>query len=267
MAVIRRWWLPIALLLSLGINLGVVAMLVLQRDRDPLPDEVPVEVPVSAAPEPAFDRPLDPETATPAEQSTPSADKPVAPRQDRPNVPPRRDLQPRSAPEREPKPESMAAPEPEEDPAPPRPGPGAERALGRQDPPIRRFETLARNLGLDEVEARRFAALQRRHFEGSRETRRRLEAARRELAQEFLGGQAERPRVDRLRAEVERLQAELDQTLVALLLESQEILTPEQQRRFAFFVLQRLRNAGPGRESEARGPLRRPLQRRRAAPP
>lgn len=183
---IRRWWLPLALLLSLGVNLGVVAMLALRRDGPPPP-----------------------EGPGPSERGAP----------------------------------------------PPR---------GETEEPGRRFEALARSLRLDSNQAERFVALQRRHFEGSRETRRRLETARRELAQEFLTGRADRRRVEGLLREVEAAQAELDQTLADLMLEAQEFLTPEQQRRFAFFVLQRLRNAG--QPPPAGGPLRRLLERRRGGP-
>lgn len=181
---IRRWWLPLALLLSLGVNLGVVAMLALRRDGAPPPE----------------------------------------------------------------------GPGPIERGAPPR------RGEGEMEEPGRRFDALARTLRLDDNQAERFVALQRRHFEGSRETRQRLEAARRDLAQEFLTGRADRLRVEALLRQVEAAQAELDQTLADLMLEAQEFLTPEQQRRFAFFVLQRLRNSG--QPPPAGGPLRRLLERR-----
>jgi Spy/CpxP family protein refolding chaperone len=190
----RRWWLPLALLLSLGVNVGVVAMLALRGEPRP-----------GAAPR------------------APLAAEPLA-----------------------------------------LPGPptGPEGPAGREAPG-RRFEELAAQLGLDADARRRFVQLQSRHFEASREARRRLETARRELAKEFLSGRADRARVEELLRAVQTEQASLDRTLGDLLLEAQEILTPEQQRRFAFFVLQRLRAAGAaGPPPPRRGPLRRLMGQR-----
>jgi hypothetical protein len=69
--------------------------------------------------------------------------------------------------------------------------------------------------------------------------------------------------VEELLRAVQTEQASLDRTLGDLLLEAQEILTPEQQRRFAFFVLQRLRAAGAaGPPPPRRGPLRRLMGQR-----
>ena len=232
----RRWWLPLALLLSLGVNLGVVAVLALRR-----------EPPVALEP---FDgraaEDVLPEIAEPEEPAAPPVDVAPSPEPappDQPSQEPRARIPPRA--------------EPEADrPRPPVLGP---RDLPRDQGPGLRFEALARSLRLDAVQTERFLELQRRHFESSRLIRQRLEMARRELARELMTGAADRGRVDDLLREIDSSQSELDRRLSEMMLEAQEFLTPEQQRRFAFFVVQRLR---PGPQGPPRGPVRRFLDRR-----
>jgi Spy/CpxP family protein refolding chaperone len=214
---IRRWWLPIALLLSLGINLGVVAMLVLRPNPPaPLPVVEALEPEAEPIPEPVAPEPPAPEPPSSA-------------------PPPRREL---------------ARPGP---PPPPQSPPLGDPAPGP------RFDAIARNLRLDADQTQRFIQLQRRHFERARSTRQRLEAARRELGRELLSATTDRRRVDPLLREIESAQSELDRQLSEMMLESQEFLTPEQQKRFAFFVLERLRQQ---KQPPARGPMRRMGERR-----
>jgi Spy/CpxP family protein refolding chaperone len=152
-------------------------------------------------------------------------------------------------------------PEPERERLPP---PEHEAPAGEERAP--RFDRVADELQLRADQRLAFLELQRRHFEQVRRTRVALEGVRARLAQEFLSGSADRARVEGLLAEAKGHQNELDSLLARMLLESQQILTPEQQRRFSFLVLQRLRAEGPGRLGPRGGgesPLRRrPLMRR-----
>ena len=109
-----------------------------------------------------------------------------------------------------------------------------------------RFDRVADELRLQPEQRRPFLELQRRHFEQVRAHRAQLEEVRGRLAQAFLSGDADRSKVEGLLEESNRRQNELDALLAQMLLESQKILTPEQQRRFAFLVLQRARGGGPG---------------------
>jgi Spy/CpxP family protein refolding chaperone len=183
---------------------------------------------------------------------------------------PGRAPEPRREPAREPVTERQPAPiepEPEPEPEPERerlPPPEHEAPAGEERAP--RFDRVADELQLRADQRLAFLELQRRHFEQVRRTRAALEGVRARLAQEFLSGSADRARVEGLLAEAKGHQNELDSLLARMLLESQQILTPEQQRRFSFLVLQRLRAEGPGRLGPRGGgeaPLRRrPLMRR-----
>lgn len=241
-----RWALWIALLLSVGVNLGVLIALRRPPQGPPPPAPAPQEVPTAAREPEAAPAPRA-EPVEPAAEPAPA--RPPEPRRELGRGPvAERHLAPI-----EPEPERERLPPPEhEAPA------GAERAP--------RFDRVADELQLRADQRPAFFELQRRHFEQVRQTRAALEGVRARLAQEFLSGSADRGRVETLLAEAKGHQNELDNLLARMLLESQQILTPEQQRRFSFLVLQRLRAEGPGRMGPRGGgeaPLRRrPLMRR-----
>jgi hypothetical protein len=177
----RRWWLAIALLLSLGVNLGIVSIVLLQRLR----------------------------------QQPPLA----------------RDL------------------------------PGVGRGI----------ERLADHLHLEGEHRRRFIELQRRFFFETREQRGRLAELRRRLREELTSPRPDRQRLDETLGAVNRATAELDRSLVSLVLETREILSRPQQREY-FRFLARLRMGEPpvgGRRPgrRERRPFRAPPEQRPEPPP
>jgi Spy/CpxP family protein refolding chaperone len=172
---VKRWWLWIVLLLSLGVNVGILTTLAvdhLRRDDAPLPA---------------------------------SAGGPL------------------------------------------RPGP--------------RFQNLADRLGLEGERRERFLAIQQRAFERMRAERQRLMGARLALRRELVSGSSDRARIDTLLAEVTAAQAALERALIDSLLETREVLDPEQQRMYLRFVEERLR-PGEGAARERRPMRERPRRQR-----
>jgi hypothetical protein len=251
-----RWALWIALLLSVGINVGI--LIAVRRPVPPLPPPVSPGASTVTSPAPR----------TPAESSVPRAVSdevlpPVSPgsgerrdeaRDDAPRDPA---PQPRQGGGSGDHPPPLQPAQPPDDVRVPQPG-------DRGDDPPPRFDRVADELGLDARQRRPFFELQRRHFESVRRGRAALDDVKAQVARELLSGRADRTRVDALLVEHARRQNELDGLLARLLLESQEILTPEQQRRFAFLVLQRMRRPGPEGRGDGRGALGR--EPRRLAP-
>ncbi len=129
---------------------------------------------------------------------------------------------------------------------------------GRPGP---RFQNLADRLGLEGERRERFLEIQRRAFESMREERQRLIGARLELRRELVSGSSDRPRIDARLAEVTAAQAALERALIDSLLETREVLDPEQQRMYLRFVEERLRSSDvPPRD---RRPLRERQRRQR----
>lgn len=268
----KRSWVWVALLLSLGINCGILATLLMQRWRQPA--EAPpaaLSAVESAAPEPArtSDQPVPPEpaaaVATPAAAvATPApaarTTKAVAPRREPPL--------PEPAP-----PASTKLPEPEPAPMPPAPAePTAGDAFEPEapevadqaapdlaEPPGRgpRFEILADKLGLEGESRDRFVTLQRQAFEAMRRQRQRMIAARAALRLELIAAEPDRARMQAMVAESTAAQQELERILVNSLVESRALLDTKQQRLYMRFVEERLRPA-----ATQVGPQRRPLRDR-----
>jgi len=132
---------------------------------------------------------------------------------------------------------------------------------------------LADRLGLEGEKRERFLEIQRQFVAGTREQRRRMAELHRELRQELLAPQPDRRRVQAVLQEIGRTYAELEGAVARDVLDSREVLDPEQERIFLEFV-RRLRAAAQVAPGGGQRPLnwreRRPLLRRwreRGLPP
>lgn len=167
----KRWWLVIALLLSLGVNAGILATLVLSG-RDGRAAGTGRE---GAGPEPA--RP--PAAFPDAGPAGPAAAPPPLP--------------------------ELAE---------------------------RRLERLAAELGLAGPERERFLELQRRMLvDGARLARERF-VLQAELRRELLADEPDRARIDELIGEIAAVFTRLEQSTASAILDTRELLGPEQERRY-----------------------------------
>jgi Spy/CpxP family protein refolding chaperone len=171
---VKRWWIVIALLLSVGVNAGILAALATRR---------------------------------------------------------------MTRPERQP-------PPPREEPAPL----GPEQEGG--GPP--RASRLADRLGLEGEPRRRFLALQQQFFEQTVRIRLHMAETQREVRRELMSPEPDRQKIDALLQDSARDFLRLEQALAKNVVESREILDPEQEREFLRVVASLRPQAGgfgprPGR--------------------
>ncbi len=178
----RRFWLGIALLLSLGVNAGVLATIGIQHLRGAQP-AAPVEPPAGGGPGPSF-------------------------------------------------------------------------------------QNLANRLRLEGEPRERFIAVQRRFFDTARTERQRLGRLRQELRAELVAGRSDRARAEAISRDLAETTGRLEQALVANILDSKEILTPDQQRQFLRLVAARMAQQIRMQRPAPRPFLRRPWRGEgEAAPP
>ena len=130
------------------------------------------------------------------------------------------------------------------------------RPEGRPD--MSRF---ADHLRLRGEERERFIEIQRRLFETAREQRRELEFVRAELRSEFGASEPDQERIDELLRRSSEVYETLDRAFVASILDSREILTPEQQERY-FHILTRMREGAMRFGPRGGPPAHRPRNRR-----
>lgn len=273
----RRWWVTLALLLSLGINLGLLAAVAAGRwaDRREAAEEPPPpalggddrEIVASLGGEPAVEVPEDEPLADTSadsgragrgagpdagETTPPAAAEPgsAAPPAVRPPAATQRPMaagaEHRAAGGMHPP--AAARPGDEELRHRIRPhGPG-----GPAEPPIGR---LADHLGLGGERRERFVALQRRflrvHLEARRE-RIRLGAA---LRQELMAEEPDGARIDSLVTRLGETYLVSERATAEVVLESRKLLDDDQRATYLRF-LQRLREGGP-REGPGPGGRRR----------
>ena len=184
----RRWWLVIALLLSLGVNAGILATLAVSGRGD---------------------RPVRPLAGPPYGPPGPAGE-------DRPQLP---------------------------------------AAAGW------RLERLADELGLAGEERERFVALQRRMFQDGIALARERFALQAELRRELLAAEPDRERIETLIGEIAAVFTRLEENTASGILDTRELLDPEQERRYLRVVAQIRALRDPG---AAGGPWR---QRRPGQPP
>ena len=268
----KRWWLAIALLLSLGVNAGILATFAVSRltaaraERPAAGPEATAEAPAGgpgaqrAAEEPAAPGSPRPTTegataATTAQGETPTEEPSAAPAK---------------------RPAGAEAKSASHGKAPPAKSPGSGEGeaeaeveirtaaagaaagsavgpLGREAPPVgplappeplaRRLERLADYVGLSGESRSRFLVLQRRMFVSVVAAERRRLALEGELRRELLAPlapNADEARIQDLIRRQADLLVEMEQTTARTILQSRRLLGPDEERRY-LEVISRLR--------------------------
>jgi hypothetical protein len=123
-------------------------------------------------------------------------------------------------------------------------------ALRRQQEALRpaapgRLPQLANRLGLTGMTRDRFIRRQRRFFQETAGPRNRLPEIRRDVRSELLKPQPDPARVDQLLREAGDLYLGLERSLVANVLDSRALLSPDEERRY-LDLISRLQLEGPG---------------------
>jgi len=162
---VKRWWLVIALLLSVGVNVGILAAVATRRAARP-------------------DREMG---------------------REQPPLPP--------------------------------PGPG-------EGQPMPRGSRLADRLGLEGDQRRRFLDIQQRFFEEAVRLRLHLGETQRQVRRELIAAEPDRQRIDELLRASARDYLALEQALAKNVVDTREVLTPEQEEEF-LRIVSRLRPEGP----------------------
>lgn len=250
----KRWWLVIVLLLSLGINLGLLAAVMAHRLEPESPPSPPDNRPATVAHPPA---PAPPATPRVEESPVPSPEPDASPTP----ASPQRTETPRREETRRP----SARPRVEEEPGP---GPGLGPGEGPEgpgpegppegDPP--RLTRLADELGIEGETRQRFLDIQWRLFERTSRLRIQQDEVHRELRRALVRGTPDRQRIQTLLNESARIHRALETALAENVLATREVLTPEQERRYLQFV------ARSRREGGGPPPMGGPLMRRRPPP-
>jgi hypothetical protein len=187
---VRRWWLLIALLLSLGVNVGILATLAASG---------------------RIDRPVRPPAG-------PAYGPPGPAGEDRPQLP---------------------------------------AAAGW------RLERLADGLGLAGEDRERFLELQHRMFEDGIALARERFALQAELRRELLAAEPDRQRIEILIGEISAVFTRLEENTASGILDTRELLDPEQERRYLRVVAQ----IRPRLLREGAGVSERPWRQRRPPGP
>jgi len=138
-------------------------------------------------------------------------------------------------------------------------GPDGEGPPGGVPPAIGR---LADHLELEGETRERFITLQRNFFITTRQRRQQMEGLHRELRRELTDRQPDRGRVEEILARMEPLYGDFERSMVDLVLDTRELLSPRQQWEY-LRILERLTGAArrPG------GPPPGPGMRGRNLPP
>jgi hypothetical protein len=237
----KRWWVAIALLLSLGVNFGLLAAVAARR----LGPEPPRPVRHQSAPE----RPAAEEERPPVREEPPPPDGPSVREEpaQREQPPPDREEPPRQEEEagrEEPPPPDPLGP-PEEVPGP----------NGDPDGPPR-LARLADQLGLEGEARRRFLEVQWRFFERTTRLRMQQEEVQRELRRSLVRGEPDRGQIDGLLRESARIHLALEQALAENIITTRKILSPEQERQY-LQIVGRLRREAGGRRPMDPPPMNR----------
>ncbi len=245
----RRWWVVIALLLSVGVNVGILAALATRRAV----------------------RPEAPPPPPPREEQE---HRPAPPRSELPPPPP--PSQPSQAPQNtEPHPgPPQGGPPPREEPpphlAPPLPDPAGPLDEGEPEPGQPqggppRASRLADRLGLEGEPRRRFLAIQQSFFEETVRIRLHLSETQREVRREMMSSKPDGAKIDALLQESSRDFLALERALAKNVASSRELLNPAQEEEY-LLLISRLRPQAPAAPGFGQQPPP-PLQRRRPLPP
>jgi Spy/CpxP family protein refolding chaperone len=214
---VKRWWLVLALLLSLGVNLGILGAVAAHRwaSAPAKATEHAAEKAPERAPRPA-PRPAPEKAPEPAPEKPP--EKP-----------------PEKAPEKTP--ERPAAPPKPAQPAPAAPLPD----LGNGP---QRVGRLADRLGLEGEPRRRFIALQQRFFTETVRLRTEQAEIHREIRRALVAADPDSARIDALLEESARVFLDLEKAMVTNVAATRQLLDADQEKEFLLFVA-RQRPAGP----------------------
>lgn len=201
-----RRWLAIALLLSLGINAGILAILLIDRARAPVPAELPVT-----------------DDGTAVDQGAPAE---AGAAEEGPGEGPgwhRRGMG-RFGGQRS---------------GPPVEGLDSARMIEH------RTATMAERLGLEGERRERFVEIQRGFLEETHRRRREVLELQERLRRELAAEEPSREVVEEVVRATAEHRAALDRRLAEAVLATREILDPEQERRYLRF-LGRIQHPGPG---------------------
>lgn len=240
----NRRLLGLALLVSVGVNLGVLAM-VLRRPPPPPPaDPQPVDtapvLPPPDVPPPPVSLPADPVRTEEPHRTPPDERQP-----------------PRPAPVPDKGPEPAAVEEPLRRPPEERPErrPLDQQPLDQRPGVALRLERLADELGLTGETRDHFSRLQREFLRSAWHLRADLRNAEAEMRQELFSREPDRARIEEIQGRIEAIRGELDSKLLDTVLQSRALLEPAQDVRY-MAVVGRLRQAAMG--APARDTMQRP---------
>ena len=267
----KRWWLAIALLLSLGVNAGILATFAVSRltaaraERPAAGPEATAEAPAGGPgaqrveEEPAAPGPVEPTTegataATTAKGETPAEEPSAAPAKRPAGAEAKSASLGKTPPAKSPgSGGSEAEVEVEIPAAAGTPAGSVSGPLGREAPPVgpqappeplvRRLERLADYVGVSGETRTRFLVLQRRMFVSVVAAERRRLALEGELRRELLAPLAPNADEARIQGLIRRqadLLVEMEQTTARTILQSRRLLGPDQERRY-LEVISRLR--------------------------
>jgi hypothetical protein len=218
----NRHLLGLALLVSVGVNLGVLVM-VLRRPPEPPPTPPAAERPPDVVPPPPVVAPEEPVVAE--EPRRPPPPTPVRPET------------------REP----AAVEEPVRRPPDLRPDrrPFDQPLLDQRPGVALRLDRLADELGLTGETRDHFSRLQREFLRAAWQLRADLRNAEAEMRQELFAREPDRARIDEIQGRIEAIRGELDSKLLDTVLQSRALLEPAQDVRY-MAVVGRLRQAALG---------------------
>lgn len=208
----KRWWLVVLLLLSVGLNLGLLA----QRARA----EKKARAAQAAEERAAEARAEAAEAAAAAEPATAPA-VPAAPNGE---------AQPREAQPPEPQPrEPQLLENPPRNPRPP-----------REKPPflVKLMNRMANEVGVEGEQRQKFLAIQQGFFERTFETREELRRRQQALRQNLVSPQPDRTLASRQVEELSQAQKELEQAFLDNYFETTAILDQDQQKRYRRLILE-----------------------------
>ena len=119
------------------------------------------------------------------------------------------------------------------------------------------LERLADHLELQGADRDRFLEIQKTFFQEMGRQRREMEQARRELKGELTSKAPDRARAEELMERSAAAHSALERALVTNVLDSREILRPEQERRFGIFIERLAKGPSDMGSPPNVGPLRR----------
>lgn len=245
----RRWGWIFALLVSVGLNAGILATLWVTRAKEPAPrtQEAPGPEPqVRAGDGPRQSPgvpPIDPQVDPRREPQAPSGGPPEGGRS---TVPP--------SPQDDPRPVPAGPPFVEEGPfgenAEVGPEPGTVGPVPSIPPP--RLREFADRLGVSGEKRERFFALQLRMMATLRSTRWRIQQLRREVRIEMLSERPDRQKIEASLSAIQAAQLTLERQTVRTILDTREILDGEAERQYLEMITRMRLGAGEARPNRPR---------------